>query len=396
MRNQIKLLDQCGLTQISIDEWQGREFLSKGKHYIDFASTNYLGFDFDPLLHQRGSEYVQKWGNISGWSRMEVEPEIYGQLEQRIGRLLNAKRVHLSHTITLTNFSLIPSIVKKGIIFSDHLVHTVVWEACRLARDHGAELIRFRHQDLNHLEELLKRHRHVSPKLITVDGVYSNSMEVSPIKALQELCRRYNAWLYVDDAHGFGILGERSSISNPYGHQGNGVVCFAKGDYSRTFYVASFGKAFCTYSAFASIPDEYEDKILAESTQYIYSAPPNPYLIGTVDAALDLNELRGDQERGKIRELVRHFNSGLSQLGLQFYNYLEQPVVFVVIGTIENLIAAASYLHDSGIAPALRVYPQTSATQCGFRFALSSMHQKTHVDKVLSVLSEMKILKMVA
>jgi len=396
MKNQIKLLDQLGLTQIPIEEWQGREFISQGKSYIDFAGTNYLGFDFDPLLHQRGAEYMHRWGSLSGWSRMEVNPEIYRHIEKKIGRLLNANRVHLSHTITLTNFSLIPSIVKKGIIFSDHLVHTVVWEACRLARDHGAGLIRFRHQDMNHLEELLKLHKDVSPKLIVIDGVYSNTMEIAPIEDLQALCRRYNAWLYVDDAHGFGILGENPLINNSYGHKGNGVVCFSKGDYNRTFYIASFGKAFCTYSAFSTIPEEYEDKIWADSTQYIYSAPPNPYSIGTVDAVLDLNESRGEQERSKIRCLVSYFTSGLKQLDMQFYNYLDQPVIFLVIGAIEDLITAASYLQRSGIAPALRVYPQTSTSQCGFRFALSSMHQKKHVDQVLSVLSEMKLLKMVA
>lgn len=395
-KNQLQLIEQCGLTTLPIQEWCGREFISNGKQFVDFASTNYLGFDFDPLLHQRGSDYLQKWGNISGWSRLEVDPEIYSSIENKIGALLKVSRVHLSHTITMTNFSIIPSIVKKGMIFSDHLVHTVVWEACRLARDHGAGIVRFHHQDMNHLEALLKKHSNVTPKLIVVDGVYSNSMAIAPIKELQALCQQYNAWLYVDDAHGFGILGERPTISNAYGHKGNGVVCFSEGNYERTFYVSSFGKAFCTYSAFATIPEDYSDSIQVDSMQYIYSAPPNPYLVGTVDAVLELNELRGDHERSKIRENANYFIAGLKKLTLTYHNQLNQPVVFVEMGSINHLIESAEYMHHMGVAPALRVYPQTQALRCGFRFALSSLHDKNHIDKALMALSELTILNRVA
>ena len=321
---------------------------------------------------------------------MEVDPIIYSNIETKIGKLLNCRNVHLSHTITLTNFSVIPGIVKKGMIFTDHYVHTVVWEACRLARDHGATIARFRHQDMNHLEELLKKHRNITPKLIAVDGIYSNSTAIAPIQALQELCRRYDAWLYVDDAHGFGIVGEDPTKINPYGRQGNGVVRFSKGDYSRTFYVSSFGKAFCTYSAFTTIPDEFDDNLCASSMQYLYSAPPNPYLIGTVDAVLELNKLRGDQERARIRSLVNYFIVGLKNLELNFYNYLQQPVVFVEIGEIEDLVDAAYSLQQAGIIPALRVYPQVPQSQCGFRFAISSIHTEAQIDKALLALSEIK------
>lgn len=389
-KNQLSYLDQIGLMNLPITAWRGREFVSQGKIYIDYASTNYLGFDFDPHLHKKGTEYVEKWGSISGWSRLEVDPGIYENLENRLNSFIGSKKIHLSHTITITNFSIIPPIVQKGIIFTDYKVHTVVWEACRLARDHGAQIVRFRHQDTNHLEELLKQHQNVHPKLIAVDGVYSISTELAPIRELQALCRKYNAWLYVDDAHGFGVLGENPTAENPFGVKGNGIVRHADGDFSRTFYVSSFGKAFCTYTAFSTIPEEYQENLRAYSMQYLYSAPPNPYIIGTVEAVLDLNEQRGEEERRKIREITGYFIQELRSLGFKASNYLLQPVVFLEVGTLEQLEKVATLLWSGGVVAGLRAYPVVPPTECGLRFALSSLHTREHINKTLSLLSEIK------
>ncbi len=389
-KNQLKTLDDIGLFNLPITSWQGREFISNGKKYIDYANTNYLGFDFDPHLTNKGVEYAQKWSSIAGWSRMEVDPEIYTNLEERLAKFLNCCSVHLSHTITITGFSIIPNIVQKGVVFADAKVHTVVYEACRLAKDHGAQLVRFKHQDMNDLERLLQEYRDVSPKMIAVDGVYSISTELAPIKELQQLCEKYDAWLYVDDAHGFGILGEEPNIVNPYGVKGNGVVNYFNGNFERTFYVSSFGKAFCTYTAFATIPHLYKESVRASSMQYLFSAPPNPYIIGTVDAVLDLNEQRGEEERKKIREITAYFLNGLQSMNLRCTNELLQPVVYLEIGTLPQLIRVAEHLWEGGVIAGLRAYPVVPETQCGLRFALSSLHTKAHVDRVLNLLAELR------
>ena len=188
---------------------KGKQILSTGgKHYIDFCQTNYLSFEFDPLLNDRGYAWTKEWGSMPGWARMEADCALYERFETRLAALLGAPRVLTLPTITISNFSLIPGIVQRGLILTDKKLHTVVWEACRLARDHGATVRSFRHQDVADLERLLKEYSHLTPKLIAVDGVYSISTELAPIRELQELCERYDAFLYVDDAHGFGSLGK--------------------------------------------------------------------------------------------------------------------------------------------------------------------------------------------
>ncbi|MEQ1878997.1 MAG: pyridoxal phosphate-dependent aminotransferase family protein, partial [Bdellovibrionia bacterium] len=331
-----------------------------------------------------------RWGNVAGWSRMEADPDIYGALENRLGSMFGGSKIHLSMTITMLGFSIVPAIVQKGMIFADKKLHTVVWEACRLARDHGAQISRFEHQNMADLERLLIEHRDVSPKMIAVDGVYSISTELAPIKELQALCAKYDAWLYVDDAHGFGILGQGPTSSNPYGTGGSGVVNYFGGDYDRTFYVSGFAKAFCSSSAFTTIPRLFKDNLRSQSLSYLFSNPVSPYTIGTVQAVLDLNEKIGEQARETIRANAGYFMAGLNSLGLKALNNLEQPVVFLEAGTFPQLVAVAEKFWSSGIVAGLRAYPVVPPDQCGLRFALSPLHTRAHLDHVLNVLSDLK------
>ncbi|MBI3556917.1 MAG: aminotransferase class I/II-fold pyridoxal phosphate-dependent enzyme [Deltaproteobacteria bacterium] len=392
-KNQLKLLDESGLAGLKITEVNGRELVCEGSKVIDFCGTNYLGFDFQPELLQRGEQYGRRWGTMCGWSRLEADPAIYKDVEARICKLTGAPRALLSHTITITNFSVLPVIAQKGLILVDRKLHTVVWEACRLARDHGAGVEKFEHQDLNHLETLLKKHKNSHPRVIAVDGVYSISTELAPIRELQMLCKKYDAWLYVDDAHGFGVLGSDPSASNAHGKGGGGVVSHFNGNYDRTFYVSSFGKAFCTHSGFITLPGEFTDNLPAKALSHIYSAPVSPHTLGTVDAALDLNERIGDGERAKIRQLVQYFCDGVRRLGYEIENHRLHPVIFVPIGELSELIVAAKALLAGGVFTGLRAYPVVPENECGVRFAITSLHTKAHLDQALKVLGQLDVSK---
>lgn len=385
--NQLAVLDEVGLFHVPVKALRGKEVVStSGRTYVDFCQTSYLGFEFDPLLNERGCAWTREWGAVPGWSRMEADAGLYGAFEARLGRLLGARRVLTLPTITITNFSVIPGIVGKGLVLTDRLVHTVVYEACRLARDHGATLRSFRHQDLGDLERLLREHAALHPKLIAVDGVYSVSTELAPIAELQALCERHGAFLYVDDAHGFGILGQRPAADNPYGLTGSGCVAHAGGDYRRTFYVSGFAKAFCAATAFTTIPDEFAENVHAFAMSYLFSNPSTPHTLGMCDAALDLNEARGEAARASIRGLARRLVDGLRAAGLRVFNHLEQPVVFLEVGPLEDLIAVGRALDAGGILPGYRAYPVVPADRCGLRFAVTAGHTPAHVDRVLEVL----------
>lgn len=385
--NQLAVLDEVGLFHVPVASLRGKEVVTPaGKTYVDFCQTSYLGFEFDPLLNDRGCAWTRTWGAMPGWSRMEADAALYGEFEARLARLLGARRVLTLPTITVTGFSVIPGIVGKGLVLTDRLVHTVVYEACRLARDHGATLRSFRHQDLDDLERLLREHADLHPKLIAVDGVYSVTTELAPIAELQRLCAEHGAFLYVDDAHGFGVLGRDPTADNPYGETGSGCVARGGGDYRRTFYVSGFSKAFCVATAFTTIPDEFTANLHAFALSYLFSNPATPHTLGMCDAALDLNEQRGEAARASIRGLTRRLVAGLRAAGLRVFNHLDQPVVFLEVGPLDDLIAVGRALDAGGVIPGYRAYPVVPADRCGLRFAITAGHTPAHVDRALEIL----------
>jgi len=387
-KNQIAELDELGLIGLKIEKMEGREIVCQGKTLVDYATTNYLGFENEPSLHELGVKYAKEWGATVGWSRLEADCHLYPKVETQIAQQLGVDKIHLSLSVTTTGFSLLYPLVGKGIVFADREVHAVVFEGARLARDHGAKLVSFRHQDLGHLEALLKEHAAIEPKVICIDGVYSVSSEKAPIPELQALAKRYNAWLYVDDAHGFGIYGRNPFGTNTFGVGGSGIVDYFGGDYSRTFYVGSFAKAFCTVGCFVVIPKEFGGNVPSFFLSNIFSGPVTPFTLGTIQAGLDLNAADGERRRGLIRSRVAQFSKGLKGLGLKYSNEGGHPVVFVEVGEIQDLIRVATELKHAGVWAGLRPYPVVPKDQCGLRFAVSSLHTEAHVNKTLQALDE--------
>src|SRR5579871_1632635 len=119
-KNQLALLDETNLFNLPVQHYfSNREFISHNELYIDFCSTNYLGFDFEESLALLGAAYVKEWGTLTQWSRMEADCHLFTKLEQKIANFIGANQVMLGHTITSLNYSHIPGIIKKGVIFAD-------------------------------------------------------------------------------------------------------------------------------------------------------------------------------------------------------------------------------------------------------------------------------------
>ena len=387
--NQLELLNKDTLVGVPVTSMQGRVLQTPFGDTIDYCTTNYLGFDYRSELHDKGSVLAKEWGSLVGVSRLEADATLFSDLEKRISTWLGSKETILGHTITVMGFSCIPKLVGQGVVIVDSKLHTVVYEACRLAKGHGATLEKFKHQDLNDLEAKLKQYKDVHPKIIAVDGVYSISSEKAPIAEMNYLCEKYNAWLYVDDAHGFGVLGRNPTAENPYGLGGRGTVDFSNVKMDRIFYVSSFAKAFCTHYAFISVPLAYTELLRENCMQYIFSTPPSPYSIGQIQAVLDLNEAEGDAQRSRLLQMTKRFSEGLKQRNLQFFNDNYFPIVFWQIGDLNLLAEVAKAMYKKGVIAGLRAYPVVPHDQCGIRFGLTALHTEAQVDYTLGVIDEL-------
>ena len=389
--NEISTLHKENYYRIKVEKYLAdRRFLSSGNIYEDFSSTNYLGIDYHPQIIESPQQYLKEWGSLTQWSRMEADCEIFTLLENRISQFLGCHKVLLSPTISSGCTSHIPNLFKRGAyFFSDRFLHPVVKTGTQLAKAYGAKLKKFDITDLSDLEDSLKQAGN-NDKCIFVDGVHSLGRYLAPVNDLQYLCDKYNAWLFIDDAHGFGILGEIPSQNSLWGMNGNGIINYLNASWSRTFYTSSFGKAFCTHTAFTSIPEEYPNDLAAKSDQFLYSAPISPALVAMAHAALDINENIGVSLRAKLLNLVRYFIAGLNDLDIDYTNVASHPVIYIVSGSVERTKIWHQYLLKRGIFSGLRVFPLTPRNQCGFRFSITATNSKTQIDNVLNVLSECK------
>jgi 8-amino-7-oxononanoate synthase len=388
MANYIEEISQNKLYRIPVQKYLSeRTFISAEKKFIDFCSTNYLSIDYRQELMDASSAYLKEWGTLTQWSRMEADCSIYANLEKEIGDLIGYQKVLLTHTISSGCTSHIPVIVgRNALMLCDKYLHPVVRTGCKLASLKNSTIMKFNVEDLSHLESLLIKNKDIKRKFIFVDGVHSLARYMAPVKELQFLCEKYQAWLYIDDAHGFGILGKNPSETNEWGFGGGGLIKHCNANDHRTFYTSSFGKAFCTHTAFTGIPEEFEEDIHSHAEQFLYSGPVSPAMVGMVHAALKINSEAGDEIRNDIYQKVKYFLKGLDDIHVQYQSVHHHPAIHVISGNVASVYVWNKVLIDHGIFSGIRVFPLTAKNENGFRFAITAANTYEQLDAALQAL----------
>src|SRR4051795_13667825 len=241
-----------------IEEIDGRT-IRIGDHWLaDFASCNYLGFDLDEQIIDSVDGALRTWGTHPSWSRLLGSPRLYEDIEERLTALLGAEDTLVLPTITHIHMSVIPLLAASGTIFMDARAHKTIYDGCQVARARGAAVKRFRFEDADHLDELLRAERDPT-RLVVMDGVNSMTGNAPDIPAFARVAREHGALLYVDDAHGFGVIGERPTPEMPYGYRGNSVIKHAAETYENVVLVGGFSKAYSSLLAFIACPTDVKD-----------------------------------------------------------------------------------------------------------------------------------------
>ena len=244
-----------------IDEQRGRQIRIGDQWLADFASCNYLGFDLDEEIIAKVPEHLAQWGTHPSWSRLLGSPRLYPEIEEQMTELLGCEDVLLLPTITLIHSSVIPILAGHGTIFLDGRAHKTIYDGCMYATSHGATVQRFQHDDWQHLEILLRASDPNLPRLVVLDGVNSMTGNAPDVAGFARVAREYDALLYIDDAHGFGVVGERSPDELcDYGLQGNSIMRHLGVGYDNVVLVGGFSKAYSSLLAFLALPDEAEGR----------------------------------------------------------------------------------------------------------------------------------------
>jgi 8-amino-7-oxononanoate synthase len=359
------------LLDATIEEIDGRRIRVGERWLIDFASCNYLGFDLDREVIEAIPAYL------------------YPQIEARLTELLGAPDTLLLPTLTHIHASVIPVLASDGTILVDSRAHKTIWDGCVAARAHGATVVRYAHDDPEALERLLRRSP-TAPRLVCMDGI--NSMTGNPprLPEFLALARAYDALLYVDDAHGFGVIGERSrEETSPYGRRGNGVVRHLGESYDHVVLTGGFSKAYSSLLAFIACPPELKRLLKITAPAYLYSGPSPVASLASVLVGLQINEARGDDLRAMIYHRTRRLLDHLEKLGAFTLNRSGFPIVEVPLADADDLAKAGRFLLDQGIYMTLAFYPGVPREEVGFRVQVTAANTDDEVTELLAALDRL-------
>ncbi len=373
-----------------IDEQVGRR-IRIGDHWLfDFASCNYLGLDLDREVIEAVPTYLERWGTHPSWSRLLGSPILYEQIESKLTDLLGAEDTLLLPTITHIHMSVIPILAGNGLIHLDGRAHKTIYDGAMIARGHGATVHRFRHNDPEHLEEQLRASR-VTPRLIAMDGVNSMTGNAPEVREFARLAREYDALLYLDDAHGFGVIGERGPDELcDWGKRGNSVVRHQGETYENIVLVAGFSKSYSSLLSFLALPTRLKEVLKVAAPPYLYSGPSPIASLATTIKGLEVNDVRGDLYRYEMYRKTKRVMDRLNELDIYTPNVSGYPLIEIPLANHEDIDPVGRYLFDRGVYVTLAAYPLVPKDEVGFRIQVTAANGDDQIDLLCEVLGELQ------
>ncbi len=374
-RQQLQALQDAGLarTRRIVEGPQGPCLEEGGRQVLAFASNDYLGLANHPDLVAAAHAALDRYGLGAGASALiSGHSAPVAALEEALARWLGQDRVLHFSTGYMANLGTIPALLGEGAaVFSDALNHASLIDGIRLARP--AELTVYRHGDMAQLEAALSRSR-AGEKWIITDGVFSMDGDMAPLPALLALAERHDARLLVDDAHGFGVLGDegRGSLSHWGLHS------------SRVVYMATLGKAAGVFGAFVAASQDVAEWLLQRARTYIFTTGTPPVLAAACLAALE--RIRRDQfRRDRLKQLGAQLQEGARGLPWPLLPS-ETAIHPLMLGDNFTALRVAQRLQEQGLwVPAIRP-PTVPPGAARLRISLSASHESHHVERLLSAL----------
>jgi 8-amino-7-oxononanoate synthase len=282
-----------------------RPVAERGAAGLDFSSNDYLALSVHPEVVEAGLEALARYGAGVGAARlMSGDLHLFHKLEEEVAGLKECQAALVFGSGYLANAGIIPALVGRGdTVLTDRLDHASIYDGCRLS---GARLARFRHNDPDHLEELLRKSSGTGGRsLVVVESLYSMDGDIAPLAALSDLKEKYSCLLMVDEAHATGL----------YGRQGGGLVQ-ERGLADRIdVVIGTFGKALGSYGAYVAGSRILCDYLINRARTFIYSTGLPPAVIGASLAAVRLVQRRPELRR-QLAENVEYFKQCLAGEGM--------------------------------------------------------------------------------
>jgi len=354
---------------------QSPHIVVDGKLYLSFCSNDYLGLANHPQLIAALQQGAAQYGVGAGAAHLvSGHSAAHHQLELRLAAFVGKPAALLFSTGYMANLGTVQALVGKGdAVFADKLNHASLNDAMLLSR---AAVKRYRHNDIAQLAALLEQTQ-AGRKLIITDAVFSMDGDLASLPELLALCEQHDAWLLVDDAHGFGVLGE----------QGRGSLAHCGIASERIIYMATLGKAAGVFGAFVAAEQVVIDTLVNHARSYVYTTATSPALACALSASLQLIE-QGDAMREQLRNLIVQLRSGLAGLPWQLMPS-DTAIQPLLIGDNHAALALSEGLRERGILVAAIRPPTVPQGTARLRITLSAAHSAGDVAQLIEALHEL-------
>ena len=364
LRRTRRLLASPQRAQVTVD----------GRDYTAFCSNDYLGLAADPRLAQAAKAGIDRYGVGAGASHLILgHSSAHHELEAALAAFIRQPRALLFSTGYMANMGVVSALVGRGdAVFADRLNHASLNDAALVSR---AVFKRYAHGDLAALERLLKA-TPARRRLVITDAVFSMDGDLAPVPGLLELCARHDAYLLLDDAHGFGVLGA----------QGRGTLAHFGIASERAICMATLGKAAGVAGAFVAGSEALIETLIQRARTYIYTTATPPLLAHALLASLALIEAE-DWRRERLRELIRQLQDELATSAWRLLPS-DTPIQPLLVGGNAEALALSARLAAQGLlVPAIRppTVPQGTAR---LRISLSAAHSRADVSRLTAALRQ--------
>jgi len=365
---------------------------TQGETLVSFSTNNYLALASHPRLVAAAKEGLDRYGVGNCESRLlGGDLDVYRELERRLGALHHKSDAVLFVTGYMANIGVLSSIVKAATLarlhgfrakkrrkyayYSDEFNHISIREGIQMS---GALRYNYRHRDMNHLESLLAAGAvdGVTP-IIVSDGVFSMEGTIAPLPELTALAERFDALLYIDDAHATGILGANGGGTSEH------FNCYSP----NIMLMGSLSKALGAIGGFVAVDQEVADVIRLTSSAYGFTSPPPPDQAAALLAALDLLE-QEPQRRQRLWDNQRYFIEQMRPLGYTIIG-TDTAILPVLIGDAETCQRYVLALRREGIHVDATQFPAAPVGQARLRFMMNAGHTKAQIDHLVSVMARL-------
>lgn len=359
----------------AIEENEGPVVQIEGKKVIMAGSNNYLGLTAHPKVKEAAIKAVEKYGTgCSGSRYLTGTLDLHIELEERLARFFGKEAVLLFSTGYQTGQGIIPTLVQRGdYVISDKDNHACLIAGNLMAKGATAEFVRYKHEDMHDLERVISKLPPEPGKLVVSDGVFSTGGEIVDLPKLNEIAKKYNARILIDDAHAVGVIGK--------GGRGTASEFGLEKDIDLT--MGTFSKTFASLGGFVAGEERVINYIKHNSLALIFSASPTPASVAAALAALDI--LEAEPER--VTKLVRNANKMRTSLKEAGFKIIEgrTAIVPVIVGDDDTAFKMWRMLYDAGVFVNVFISPGVPQGRQMMRTSYMATHEDEHLDAILEI-----------